>query len=183
MQRDMVERAMAGDHEAFAQLAEQSIGRLYATARLVVRSDAAAEDATQEALVSAWRFLSSLRDPDRFDAWLHRLLVNACRREFRRRRSVVTEISVIDVAAGSADPGAGLADRDQLERGFGRLDADQRAVIVLYYYRDLALVEVADILGIPIGTVKSRLHRATRTLRAALEADARQGVAIHGSRA
>jgi RNA polymerase sigma-70 factor (ECF subfamily) len=95
MQRDVVERAMAGDHGAFAQLAEQAIGRLYATARLIVRSDTAAEDATQEALVSAWRFLSSLRDPDRFDAWLHRLLVNACRREVRRGGPALTPISFV----------------------------------------------------------------------------------------
>jgi RNA polymerase sigma-70 factor (ECF subfamily) len=183
MQRDVVERAMAGDHRAFAKLAEESIGRLYATARLIVRSDTAAEDATQEALVNAWRFLSSLRDPDRFDAWLHRLLVNACRREVRRRRPAVIEISVVDIGDAAPDPGISLADRDQLERGFSRLDADQRAVIVLYFYRGHALAEIADILEIPVGTVKSRIHRATQTLRAALEADARVGGAVMASRA
>ena len=175
MQRDLVQRAMAGDHDAFSELARVSIGRLYATARLILRDDERAEDATQEALVAAWRDLSALRDPDRFDAWLHRLLVRACYREARRgRRRWAIEVEVDGHRVGiEPDPALDIADRDQLERGFRRLDADQRTVLVLHYYLGLSLDEAADALGIPPGTVRSRLHRATQAMRAALDADTR----------
>ena len=179
MQRDLVERAMAGDHGAFAELARASIGRLYAAARLILRDDHRAEDATQEALVAAWRDLSALRDPDRFDAWLHRLLVRACFREARRgRRRWAIEMEINEVDAIEPDPSLDLADRDQIERGFRRLDPDQRAVIVLHYYLGLSLDEAADALGIPPGTVRSRLHRATQAMRAALDADTRASTQI-----
>jgi RNA polymerase sigma-70 factor (ECF subfamily) len=174
MRRDLVERAMAGDHDAFADLARASIGRLFSAARLILRDDGRAEDATQEALVAAWRDLSALRDPDRFEAWLHRLLVRACYREAKRgRRRWAVEIEVRSLETTSPDPALDLADRDQLERGFRRLDADQRIVLVLHYYLGLTLDEAADALGIPPGTLRSRLHRATAAMRAALEADAR----------
>jgi RNA polymerase sigma-70 factor (ECF subfamily) len=174
MQRDLVIRAMAGDHGAFSELTRVAIGRLYAAARLILRDDQRAEDATQEALVAAWRDLSALRDPDRFDAWLHRLLVRACYREARRgRRRWAIELEVRTTEGSEPDPALDVADRDQLERGFRRLDADQRTVIVLHYYLGLSLDEAADALGIPPGTVRSRLHRATQALRAALDADAR----------
>ena len=174
MDRRLVQRAVAGDHDAFSELARVSIGRLYAVARLILRDQAQAEDATQEALVVAWRDLSSLRDPDRFEGWLHRLLVRACYREARRaRRRPVIDIDVVTIEPVVADESLSFADRDQLERGFRRLDPDQRAVIVLHFYAGLPLTEVADVLGAPVGTVKSRLHRAMQTLRAALEADAR----------
>lgn len=174
MQRDLVERAMAGDHDAFSELARVSIGRLYAVARLILRDPHRAEDATQEALVVAWRDLSALRDPDRFDAWLRRLLVRVCYREAdrgRRRWAIETEIR--EAPTVGADPALELAHRDELERGFRRLDLDQRTVIVLHYYLGLSLDEAAETLGVPPGTVRSRLHRATRVLRAALDADAR----------
>jgi RNA polymerase sigma factor (sigma-70 family) len=174
MQRDLVIRAMAGDHGAFAELARASIGRLYATARLILRDDQSAEDATQEALVAAWRDLSALRDPDRFDAWLRRLLIRACYREARRgRRHWAVEMTITEVEGMEPDPATDLADRDQLERGFRRLDADQRTVIVLHYYLGLTLDETGEALGVPPGTVRSRLHRATRALRAAIDADSR----------
>jgi len=174
MRRELVERAMAGDHDAFSELARVSIGRLYAVARLILRDPHRAEDATQEALVAAWRDLSALRDPDRFDGWLHRLLLRACYREAsrgRRRWTVETEVREWDGMA--PDPTADFADRDQLERGFRRLAPEQRAVIVLHFYAGLPLTEVADILAVPVGTAKSRLHRAIQAMRAALEADAR----------
>jgi RNA polymerase sigma factor (sigma-70 family) len=174
MQRDLVERAMAGDHDAFAELARASIGRLFAAARLILRDDGRAEDATQETLVAAWRDLSALRDPDRFEAWLHRLLVRTCYREARRgRRRWAIEMEVRPLESAEPDPALDLADRDQLERGFRRLDPSQRVVLVLHYYLGLSLDEAADALGIPPGTVRSRLHRATDAMRAALEADAR----------
>lgn len=174
MPRDLVERAMAGDHDAFSELARASIGRLYATARLILRDDGRAEDATQEALVAAWRDLSALRDPDRFDAWLRRLLIRACYRESRRGRHRWTiEVNVEDHEAADADATLDIADRDQLERGFRRLDTDQRVVLVMHYYLGLTLDEAAEALGVPPGTVRSRLSRATRAMRAALDADER----------
>ena len=177
MHRDLVERAMAGDHDAFSELARVSIGRLYAAARLILRDPQRAEDATQEALVAAWRDLSSLRDPERFEAWLHRLLVRACYREAgrgRRRWAIEMDIRPSDrIEPGiEPDPAAALADRDEIERGFVRLDQDQRTVIVLHYYLGLTLDEAAVALGVPPGTVRSRLHRANRILRAALAVDA-----------
>ena len=185
MHRDLVERAMAGDHDAFSELARVSIGRLYVVARLILRDDKGAEDATQEALVAAWRRLDGLRDPDRFEAWLHRLLVNACYREARRsRRRGSIEIHVEPLAMPEAslapDGDFDLADRDQLERGFRRLDVDQRTVLVMHYYLGFSLDEAADALGVPPGTVRSRLHRAINAMRAALEADARSPMLSEG---
>ena len=174
MQRDLVERAMARDHDAFDELARISIGRLYVIARLILRDEAKAEDATQEALVAAWRHIAGLRDPDRFEAWLHRLLVRSCYREAgRSRRQTSIDVHVRVLEASEPDMSIGLADRDQIERGFRRLDTDQRAVLVLHYYLGLRLDEAAEVLGVPPGTVRSRLHRAIAAMRAALEADAR----------
>jgi RNA polymerase sigma-70 factor (ECF subfamily) len=125
-------------------------------------------------MFAAWRHIRGLRDPDRFDAWVHRLLVNACHREARRgqrRKTVEVHVSALD--APEPDPNRGLFDRDELERGFRRLDTGQRAVLVLHHYAGLPLDEVGRVLGVPPGTVRSRLHRATQAMRAALEADAR----------
>jgi RNA polymerase sigma-70 factor (ECF subfamily) len=185
MQRDLVERAKAGDHDAFSELARVSIGRLYVVARLILRDDGKAEDATQEALLAAWRHLAGLRDPDRFEAWLHRLLVNACYREARkgrRRRSIEVHVDPLTMpeAPGAVDSDFDLADRDQLERGFRRLDVDQRTVLVMHYYLGFSLDDAAEVLGVPPGTVRSRLHRAINAMRAALEADARTPVFNQG---
>ena len=181
MHRDLVERAMAGDREAFTELTRRSIGRLYAVATLILRDSELAEDATQEALVAAWRQLSALRDPDRFDAWIRRLLVRACYREAARhqqQRRIVAQIRPTEV--GLADPATELADRDQLEPAFSRLAPEQRALIVLHYYLGLPMHETAEILGLPIGTVKSRLFRTTQQMRATIEADARLPLAGRG---
>jgi RNA polymerase sigma-70 factor (ECF subfamily) len=125
------------------------------------------------ALLRAWRDLPGLRDPDRFDAWLYRLLTHAAIDEARRRRRRVVEVELAPIDTPSPDPTSGLVDRDQIARAFGRLSPEQRAVIVLCYYLDLPLPEAAASLGVPLGTVKSRLHRAVDAMRAALEADAR----------
>jgi RNA polymerase sigma factor (sigma-70 family) len=190
MQTDLVERAMAGDHGAFSELARVSVGRLYAVARLILRDDARAEDATQEALVAAWQRLAGLRDPDRFEAWLHRLLVHACYREagrVKRRGSFEVQVDpfVMPEASPAAFDGTGdlafdLAERDQLERGFRRLDLDQRAVLVMHYYLGFSLDEAAVVLAVPPGTVRSRLHRAINAMRSALEADARSPLLNEG---
>ena len=190
MQRDLVERAIAGDHGAFSELARVSVGRLFVVARLILRDDARAEDATQEALVAAWTRLSGLRDPDRFEAWLHRLLIHACYREAgrdKRRRSIevhVDPLAMPEASFGGADPAmdlaSDLAGRDQLERGFRRLDLDQRSVLVMHYYLGFSLDEAAEVLRVPPGTVRSRLHRAIASMRAALEADARSPLLNEG---
>jgi RNA polymerase sigma-70 factor (ECF subfamily) len=175
MTRDLVERARKGDHDAFAELAGAAISRLDATAWLMLRDADRATDAVQNALVRAWRDLPTLRDPDRFDAWLRRLLVNACIDEIRRVRRRHLDVDIADLSnpPAVADAASAIADRDQLERGFSRLEPEERAVIVLHHYLDLPLPEVAIALGIPLGTAKSRLHRALGSMRAALDADAR----------
>jgi RNA polymerase sigma factor (sigma-70 family) len=172
--RELVERAMAGDHEAFTELGRIWVDRLYAIACLILRDPERAHDATQEALVACWRDLRALRDPDRFEAWLRRILVRACYREARRARMRhVVEQTVTQVDVGDVDPAVGVADRDELERGFRRLSPEQRALVTLHYFVGLPLQETADALGLPLGTVKSRLHRTTQALRASLDAEAR----------
>ena len=175
MDRELVERARAGDRDAYSKLAAASIGRLNAIARLIVRDDGRADDAVQDALVDAWLDLRGLREPDRFDAWLNRLLVRAChnvtRRDWRRRR---TEVQLLPSdAPWVPDRQHAHALSDEIERGLRRLTIEQRSVLVLTYYLDLPLAEAASTLGIPLGTMKSRLTRALGALRASLEADAR----------
>lgn len=172
MRRDLVERAMEGDHDAFAALVRDSAAGLLRVANLILRDTAAAEDATQETLVAAWRSIRGLRDPDRFHAWIHRLLVNECHREGRRSRRASQPVRAF-INATDPDASGTIDDRDQLDRGFGRLPEDQRVVLVLHYYVGLTLDEVAGVLRLPTGTVRSRLHRGTQAMRAALEADAR----------
>jgi RNA polymerase sigma-70 factor (ECF subfamily) len=180
VQRDVVEAARNGDHEAFEVLATAAGDRLYAIATLILRDRQRAEDAVQEALVHAWRELPALRDPDRFNAWLYRLVVNACADEGRSQRRWSVEVRMLRSEPTTDDAATALADRDQLERGFRRLKPEHRAVMVLHFYVGLPVSEIAESLGIPPGTVKSRLHYATETLRAALDADARGPVATNG---
>lgn len=174
MQRELVERARRGDHDAFAALAGAAISRLDSAAWLILRDAEQAKDAVQNTLVRAWRDLPTLRDPDRFDAWLHRLLVHACLDEARRlrRHRVDIELRTLD-SPTMVDLESAVADREQLERGFARLTPELRAVLVLHHFLDLPLPAVAASLGIPVGTAKSRLHRGLGQMRAALDADAR----------
>lgn len=174
MQRDLVLRATSGDHDAFASLATGAYDRLHRTAQLILRREDLASDAVQEALISAWVHIRAVRDPDRFDAWLNRLLVRACYQELGRARRGPIQVSVDSVIGPGADDSTGaLADRDQLERGFLRLSVQHRAVLVVHHYLRLADAEAASVLEIPVGTYKSRLSRAHRALRAAIEADSR----------
>jgi RNA polymerase sigma-70 factor (ECF subfamily) len=173
MQRELVEQAIRGDHDAFSELVRLSSRKLYAVASLILRDRARAEDAAQEALVAAWRDLSGLRDPDRFEAWLHRILVRECYRLARKDRRRIEAEGQIQPLAHTSDPSAQNVHRDELERGFARLPLDQRTVLVLHHYAGYSFPEIADTLGIPVGTAKSRVHRATSAMRAALKADAR----------
>jgi RNA polymerase sigma-70 factor (ECF subfamily) len=165
-QRGLVERARGGDHDAFAELAHASVARLDAVARLILRDADLARDAVQEALVRAWRDLPGLRDPGNFDAWIHRLTVNAAIDAVRRARRRVIEVELTPVHdTAIPDETTRIADRDRLARAIGRLEPEQRAVIVMHYYLGLPLQEAAAVLGIPIGTAKSRLHRSLTSLR------------------
>ena len=167
-------RAQHGDEEAFASLAVAVGGRLHAVAHRILRDLDLAEDATQQALLTIWQDLPQLRDPARFDAWSYRLLVRACYAEGRRTRSWAPTLYLLPADEPQVPEGLGsVHDRDQLERGFRRLSIDHRAVVVLHHYVDLPLDQVAEVLGVPTGTVRSRLFHAMRALRAALEADAR----------
>jgi RNA polymerase sigma-70 factor, ECF subfamily len=171
MSSELVERAQRGDREAFGALAAAAYHRLYRIARRILRDGYAAEDAVQDALVHAWRDVRGLRDRDRFDAWLHRLLVNACRDQLRRRgrRPVEVEVGPFDSPSG-ADELDRLVDRDELEQAFLRLSIEHRAVLVLVHHVGMSAAEVADTLRIPTGTVYSRLHYGEAALRAALDA-------------
>lgn len=173
MQRELVVEALGGDHDAFGELVRLSSRRLYSVAILILRDRTRAEDATQEALVAAWRDLSGLRDPDRFEAWLHRILIRECYREAQKERRRIEVEGQVRSIAETPDPSSESAARDELERGFARLPVDQRAVLVLHHYAGYSFPEIADALGIPLGTAKSRVHRATTAMRAAVRADAR----------
>jgi RNA polymerase sigma-70 factor (ECF subfamily) len=172
--RDLVQAACHGDREAFCDLIGQRVDRLFAVAHRILQDIDRAEDALQDALVIAWRDLRDLRDPDRFDAWVQRLLIRTCiRAAVRDRRTTVSSLNVLSELPTRSDPLQTVAHRDQLERGFQRLPAEQRAILVLRHFADLETAEIAEVLGIPHGTVRSRLHHAHREMRAALEADAR----------
>jgi RNA polymerase sigma-70 factor (ECF subfamily) len=175
MDRDLVLRAQDGDHDAFAALAGASIGRLNAVARLVLRDAGQADEAVQEALVDAWRSLRGLRDPDRFQPWLHRLLVRACYNVANReKRRIHAQVRDTERAGVTSDSAAAVAQSDELERGLRRLQPEQRAALVIIYYLDLSFVEAAQVLGVPIGTLKSRVNRSLQALRAALAAEERE---------
>ena len=170
---ELVERARHGDREAFGALVQLTSNRMYAIAARILRDTDLAEDALQGALIAAWKSLPTLRDPARFEAWLRRLLVHACYAEARRRRSWATNIRVLPVDGPVGPDGLlSIVERDALDRAFSRLSIEQRAVFVLHHHLGLALTEIADTLGVPAGTARSRLHYATRALRAAIEADA-----------
>jgi RNA polymerase sigma-70 factor (ECF subfamily) len=173
VQTELVDDARRGDREAFGVLAGASVDRLYAIARLILRDTELAEDATQEALIRAWRDLPTLRDVERFDAWIYRLLVRSCTDIARRRRRWRAELTIVSREPAEPDGASELADRDELERGLRRLNDAQRTILVLTFYLGLPPPEVADALDIPVGTAKSRLHYAIEALRAALAADAR----------
>lgn len=174
MDRDLVEAARRGGREAYADLIRARGDRLFALAQRILRDVDRAEDALQEALVIAWRDLPGLRDPDRFDAWLHRLVVRTCIHEAVRERRLMANLRVLPIETPTnRDDLLSVGDRDQLERGFRRLDPQQRAILVLRHFAGFEPSEIAEILGIPAGTARSRLHHAHRAMRAALEADAR----------
>lgn len=174
MDLELVLRARAGDHAAFSEIAARVIGRLTTVARAILRDEYLAQDAVQDALVDAWRDLRGLRDPERFDAWLHRILVRAChvraRREWRRDRVEITLTPSVDPPDASS---RSAESRDQIERALARLSPEHRAALVATYFLDLTLKDGAAALDIPVSTMKSRVRRGSELLRAVLEADER----------
>jgi RNA polymerase sigma-70 factor, ECF subfamily len=184
VERALVELARGGDEEAFASLIRMAGDRLMAVAFRILRDIDRAEDAVQQAIVTAWRELPALRDPDRFDGWLYRVLVNACYVEARKTRRWDANVRLLtpDMSSGSSDAFLSVEDRDELERAFRRLPPQQRAVFVLHHYLGMRHAEIAEALDVPVGTVKSRIHYASATLRAAIEADARTPTASTGER-
>jgi len=168
-QRTLVERARRGDHDAFAELVRARVARLDAAARLILRDRELAADATQEAFIRAWRNLPGLRDPDRFDGWLHRLLVRSCIDALRHRRARPAEVE-LQSTDGPAypDPARDVVDRELIDDALRRLDPTWRAVVVLHFFLGMSLPEAAATLGIPLGTAKSRLHRSLGLMRLAI---------------
>jgi RNA polymerase sigma-70 factor (ECF subfamily) len=170
MPTDLVERAQEGDEDAFNRLAAMTVDRAYAVAYRILRDTTRAEDAAQHALLTAWRRLPTLRDPARFDAWFHRILVNACRDEGRRGRSWESKLHLVEpTAIWEEDATVMVADRDELERAFARLTVDHRSVLVLRHYLAWTIDEIAEAMTVPAGTVSSRLHYGMAALRAAIE--------------
>jgi RNA polymerase sigma-70 factor (ECF subfamily) len=171
-QRGLVERAKRGDHDAFATLAGAAVARLDAAARLILRDRELARDAVQETLFAAWRNLPTLRDPDRFDAWLHRLLVRTAIDAVRRRRSRPIEVELMPLDRPvPGDLASGVADREVVDAALRRLDPEWRALVVLHYFLGMSLPEAAAALRIPLGTAKSRLHRSLAAMRLAIESE------------
>ncbi len=173
MERSLVEQAQRGDREAFTRLAFELSDRLFAVAHRILRDFDSAGDALQVTLLRIWRDLPTLRDPALIEAWAYRVLVRVCHDELRKVRRQTPALHLLAADGAAEDPAISIADREQLDRAFRTLTAEQRAAIVLQYYRDLTLTEIAEVLQVPVGTVRSRLHYARRALRAAIEADAR----------
>lgn len=174
MDRELVVRAQAGDESAFAELAARIGDRMYATAQHILHDTGRAEDAVQQAMISIWRQLPRLADPDRFQAWAYRIVIRAAYAEAHQRKVWILKSAWTPAERTFApDHASGVADREQLERGFRSLPIDHRAVLVLKHYAGLSNSEIAEALDIPEGTVRSRLHHGIQSLRAQLEADAR----------
>ena len=172
MRERLVERAREGDEVAFTELVDLDGDRCYAIAYRILRDVERAQDAVQQAFLLAWRELPRLRDATRFQVWLHRLLVNACYEEHRRYRRWTTNVQALPLnGPGGPDETVSIDDRDALDRAFRRLSPEHRAVVVLHHHAGLPLASIAEVAGVPVGTVKSRLHYATRLLRDELAVD------------
>lgn len=176
----LVARAQGGDQAAFEALVAPRIDRLLRLADSIVSDDADASDAVQETCLRAWRQLPRLREADRFEAWLWQIAINTCRSALRTRRRVnVREIPVETMPVGFdlPEPGRGVGDDlsavDVVQRAFGRLHADKRAILVLHHVEERSIAEIAALLRIPEGTAKWRLFAARQALERALEVERR----------
>lgn len=168
---DLVGRARAGDESAFAELMEPRVEGMLRLARGILGSEADARDVTQESLLATWTALPRLRDPDRFDPWLHRIVMNRCR-DHLRRRDRSREIALVDDQLQVADQNAAYVEIAAVLAAFDRLRLADRELLVLHHVHGLSTRELATMLGIPEGTAKSRLHGARRALERYLEVQA-----------
>ena len=174
MDRELVERARSGVEVAFGLIADAAFDRCYGIAHRILGEAPAAQDATQQALLDIWRKLPDLRDPARFEAWCYRIVVRACYTEARRSRRAIPGFLPDDhETSTTVDEFRAIVDRDEIARAFARQKVEHRAVLVLRYYLSLPHEEIAAVLEVPIGTVKSRIHNGLRAMRASIEADAR----------
>ena len=169
---ELIGRSRRGDLAAFAEIAERMAPRIHALAKLILGDDDLAADAAQETLIRVWQELPRLREPERFEAWLHRITVNKCRDELRHKRRIQTLVREV-VPQLLPDASQYVADRAEIGAAFRRLRHEQREVLALRYYSGLEPAEIAAVLGARPGTVRSRLHHALRALRAELEAERR----------
>ena len=177
MQVDLVERASRGDRDAFAALVNATVDRCYGLAYRILRDHHRAQDATQQALLGAWRDLPRLREPERFEAWLYRLVVHASYMEARtERRSTARVLAIRPTEAAPGDEMGAVGDRELLDQAFRTLSPEHRSVVVLHHHHGYPLTEIASLLGIPVGTARSRLHYALRQLRAELDSADRSSV-------
>lgn len=177
---ELVARAQAGDPRAFETLIEARFWRLNRLALSITANEADARDALQEACLRAWQELPRLRDGSRFDVWLWRIVLNACRGLVRDRRRVhVREIALRDdessdrPGGSSAGPGEAVSESDLIRRAFQRLDSDKRTILILHHVEDQPLSDIAHLLRIPEGTAKWRLYAARRALERALTVERR----------
>jgi RNA polymerase sigma-70 factor (ECF subfamily) len=181
---DLVMRASRGDADAFDRLVATRVGSSFRLARAIVGDTGEAEDVTQEAFVAAWRGLPRLRDPELFDAWFGRILVNAARMSVRRRasRGPISLVALnadrddeVDAAwnePGRTDPSLdGVVAGDALQRAINRLNVDQRTILALHHVEERPVAQIAAVLGVPVGTVKWRLHAARAALERAMESE------------
>lgn len=168
MDRALVERARDGDQEAYQALARSSARRLFLIAQRILRDSDAAEDAVQQTLVTMWRELPRLREPDNFDAWTYRIVTRNAVAEAKRQKRHRSAVQIMHIEPASADGSAAVEARDAIDHAFERLSPEHRAVVVLRYYADMPIKEIAYAMGIPNGTVASRLHRAMADMRRAI---------------
>ena len=173
MERSLIERARAGDRDAFEVLVRFKVDAVYRTSLAILGNPTDAQDATQDAFISMWRSFRGLRDVDRFDAWFGRIVTNACRMALRHRRTV-REIPMTtglpEREADGTDAFAASIAADDFDQAFDSLAVEQRSLLVAHYLDGRSVESLADELGVPIGTAKSRLFTARRALERALEA-------------
>lgn len=166
--RMAVDAAESDRRAAFANLVDRDLDRAYRIAGVILGNGPDAEDATHDAVVQAWQSFARLRDSARFDAWFQRILVNVCRDRLRkRRRSPITELDLAGSRTG-VDGFAGIDDRLALDHAYTRLSPDQAITVVLRFHVDLTVEDVASLMNVPVGTVKSRLHTAMAAMQLAL---------------
>jgi RNA polymerase sigma-70 factor (ECF subfamily) len=174
--RSTIDRARNGDRDAFELIVRARKDAVYRLCFAILGDEADAGDAAQETLIATWRQVRGLRDPERFDAWLQRVVVNAARQVLRsKRRRSLREIPASSAATVKQEPpSVALDDVAVLSEALATLPIEQRSILVLHHLEGRGVAELAEILDIPVGTAKSRLFAARKALGAAIALVARQ---------